>query len=107
MSTEQDFPEPNKRRLNWRLFFAAALAPVVLTILTVLLTPKENEAATVVALVGGGIAGIMCGAMLGRRLGKTSAQTLVRGVLFSMVMGVACIGMCCFGCLASGYQLKL
>jgi hypothetical protein len=107
MSTEQEFPEASKRRLNWLLFFVAALAPVALTILTVLLTPKENEAAAVVGLVGGGIAGIMCGAMLGRRVGKTPEQKLALGVVFSIVMGVACICMSCFGCLASGYPLNL
>lgn len=93
-------------RFNWLLFCGVMLAPPVLTSLTVLLGSKSGDASVAVALFGGAISGIICGVMLGRRLGKTPGLRLLFGLVLALVMIVVCVGMSCFGCLASGFQLN-
>ncbi len=92
-------------KTNWVLFFSVLLAPVLLTILVVLLGAKKGNASPGIAFFGGGVAGIVCGVMLGRQLGKTKPLRIILGILFAFIMIVVCIGMSCFGCLASGFQL--
>ena len=96
--------EPSK--INWLVFFAALFVPTLLTIATILLGANHGDAAPTVAGLGGIASGIVGGAMLGRRIGRTSAMKIALGILFTLVLGAACIGMNCFGCLASGYQLN-
>jgi hypothetical protein len=45
--------------------------------------------------------------MLGLRLGRTPGMRVALSIVFFLVLGAACIGMNCFGCLASGYKLNL
>ena len=79
--------------------------PTLLTIGTILLGAKQGDTAPAMAALGGGISGIVCGTMLGRRFGRTLRLKIVLGIVASLVMGVACVTMNCFGCIASGYKL--
>lgn len=102
-------PEPAPQlphaKINWLIFFAAMFVPTIITIISV--QTKRQDSPPIVALVGGGVSGIICGAMLGRRFGRTRELKIVLGIVFAFVMGAACIGMNCFGCLASGFKLDL
>jgi hypothetical protein len=92
-----------------RLFFSIFLAPPLLTVLIVLLSfgsRDVQDGAALVALFGGGIAGITCGIMLGRRLGKSSATRVGFSLLLGPIMVVVCVGLSFFGCMVSGYQLS-
>jgi len=93
-------------KTNWLIFFSVLLAPVVLTILAVLLGAKAGNASPGIAFFGSGVAGIVCGVMLGRQLGRTAPLRIIFGILFALILFVVCIGMSCFGCLASGFQLR-
>ena len=88
------------------MFFLVLLAPMLLTIVIVLLGASEGDTVPTVAVFGGGISGIVCGAMLGRRFGRTTGLKVVLGIVFALVFSVVCIGMSCFGCLAGGYNLE-
>ena len=94
-------------RINWLIFFVVLFAPLVLTILSVRVASHTSDFAPVVALIGGGVSAIICGILLGRRVGATLAAKVALSVLFVVIMGVVCIGMNCFGCLAGGYNLNL
>lgn len=96
-------PEP--RRINWLVFLIVLLAPAILSCLAGALGSRNGNVAPVIALFGGGIAGIICRVMLGRRLGKAPGTRLWLGILFAIILAVVCIGMSCFGCMAGGYQL--
>jgi uncharacterized membrane protein YfcA len=89
--------------MNGWVFFAVMFAPTLATILLVQTGLKDPP--PVVALFGGGTAGIICGVLLGRRLGRTRERRLLLCFLFALMMGTVCIVMNCFGCLASGYKL--
>ncbi len=93
-------------KTHWLIFFSVLLAPVLLTILTVLLGAKNGGAPAGIATIGGGVAGIICGAMLGRQVGSTRPLRIILGTVFAGILMVVCIGMSCFGCLASGFQLR-
>jgi hypothetical protein len=93
-------------RLNWFIFLVVALAPVFLTIITVQVVSRENEAAVVVASLGSGLSGIICGILLARRLGKTMRHKIALAIGFALLMGIACTAMSCFGCLASGFPVN-
>lgn len=95
-----------RRKMNWLVFFSVFLAPVVLTIATVLFISRKADAAPGVAVIVGGICGIICGGMLGRWLGKSQGTQWLLGLFLAGVFAVVCVLMSCFGCLASGYQLK-
>jgi hypothetical protein len=99
-------PLPTSRKLNLWLFFGVMAAPVILTLLTVRFISQGGDAAPVVALLGGGGAGIGCGAMLGWRLGNTTGARIALGVLFAVIFAVVCVVLCCVGCLAGAYQLN-
>src|SRR6266498_3719159 len=90
--------------VNWLAFFTVLFFPPILTVLVLLLGAKQGGTAPTIAMFGGGISGTICGVMLGRRFGSTGATKIVLGVVFALVMGVACIVMCCFGCVAGGYE---
>jgi len=105
-SEPAQLPSLTPRKINWLVFFAVLLGPVVVTIAAVLLGADGGDATPTIAFLGGGISGIVCGALLGQRLGRTPAMKVALGILFSFVFGAVCIGMCCFGCLASGYKLN-
>jgi hypothetical protein len=94
-------------KLNWPVFFAILFAPVVLTIVAVQVMPASNDASPAVAVIFGAVSGILCGFKLGRRFGKSPESRIGLGILFSLIMVVVCVGMSCFGCLASGYHLDL
>lgn len=94
--------------MNWVVFFAVLLAPPVLTSLVVLCGGTHGKDSGVgMALVGGTAGGIICGGLLSRRIGKTAPAKFILGVVFAAALSVLCIGMSCFGCLASGYRLDL
>ena len=99
-------PQSPPVKINWLIFFSVLLAPVVLTILAVLLGVKNGNVSPGIAFFGGGVAGIVCGAMLGRQLGKTTSMRIILSILFAFIMVLVCIGMSCFGCLASGFRLN-
>ncbi len=94
-------------KTNWLVFFAVLLAPVILSCIAGGLDKPNGGVSPMLALVGGGAAGIVCGVMLGRRLGKTAGRKIFFGIVFSIVMAVVGIGLNCFGCLAGGYQMNL
>jgi len=94
-------------KTRWPIFFCVLLAPVVLTIFAVLLGTKDSDTPSAVTLFAGGVAGVVCGVILGRRLGKTTPMRIILSVLFAVIMIVVCIGMSCFGFLASGFRLNL
>lgn len=98
-------PSQPARRLNWLLFALALFTPTVLTILLTMAGGQKGGAAVGMALVGGGISGVVCGGMLGWRLGSTPQRRITLGILLACVLVVACVGMNCMGCLASGYRL--
>jgi CDP-diglyceride synthetase len=104
-SAEASKTTPALPSINWVVFLVVLLTPALLTILVVLSGGRDSGAAPAIAFLGGGIAGIICGAMLGRRLGRTTPLKIVLGLVFAMVLSVVCIGMSCFGCLASGFHL--
>lgn len=97
-------PPPSPVRVNWLLFFAALFAPTIATILVVQTQLKDPP--PVVALLGGAVSGIICGVLLGRRLGRTRMARVLLSLVFVLVLGAVCVMMNCFGCLATGYQLK-
>ena len=76
-------------------------ASVVLTIVTVQVMPKFSDAPAVVALFFGTASGVLCGIRLGRWLGKSLESRIGLGILLSLIMVVVCVGMSCFGCIAS------
>jgi len=86
---------------------AVLLAPALLTALSVLLFAREGDTAPVIAVFGGGLAGIISGIMLGRHFGKTLPVRIVLSILFALILGVVCITMSCCGCMASGYQFNI
>lgn len=93
-------------KTNWWAFFFALIAPVLLSIFAVLLGANSGNTSPMIAFFGGGAAGVVCGVLLGRQLGRTVVTRFLLGVLFTLIMMVVCIGMSCFGCLASGFQLR-
>jgi hypothetical protein len=97
-------PPATGPKIAWSVFLVVLLAPTLLIIASVQLGANEGGTAPTVAMLGGGISGIVCGTMLGRRFGRTSGLKVVLGIIFSVVLGAACIAMNCFGCLASGYN---
>jgi hypothetical protein len=80
-------------------------APLLLTILAVLLGAKRDNVSPMIALIGGGIAGIVCGVMLGLQGGDTTTSRVFISILMALVMAVVCIGLSCFGCMTAGFQL--
>jgi hypothetical protein len=94
-------------KINWWIFFAILLAPPLLTLLVAFSTNEHAgaDAPPFVAMVGGVLSGIVCGVMLALRLGKTTDTRVLLGILFCVVLGVVCVTLSCFGCLAGGYQL--
>jgi hypothetical protein len=102
-----NLPKPldPSQKINWLIFFSFLLGPVVLTIATVLLISNQGNPAADVAAFGGAVSGIICGGMLGRRVGTSRETKIVLGIVFAVAMTVVCIGMNCFGCLASGYGM--
>src|SRR5262245_19568007 len=99
-------PSVSRPRFRWWIFLAVLLSPTVLTCLSVLFMTRKGDAPPVIALLGGGAAGIACGAMLGGRFGTTAGTKIALGIVFAVILGIACIGMSCFGCLVSGFQLN-
>jgi len=100
-------PSPAKKCWTlWLIFTAVLLSPVIASCLAGALDKQNGDAAPVVALLGGGVGGIVCGAMIGWRMRKSTALRIVWGIVFAAVMVVVCVGMSCFGCLASGYQMS-
>src|SRR5262245_1916554 len=104
-SAETSTPTPARPSINWVVFLVVLPTPALLTILVVLIGGRDSGVAPAIAFLGGGIGGIICGAMLGWRLGRTTPLKIVLGVVFAVVFSVVCIGMSCFGCLASGFHL--
>ena len=100
-------PHAGRPRFNWWMFVAVLLAPTLLTALCVLLFDKKGDTAPVIAVFGGGLAGIISGIMLGRHFGRTLPTKVVSSVLFALILGAACITMSCCGCMLSGYQFNL
>jgi lipopolysaccharide export LptBFGC system permease protein LptF len=92
-------------KIKWWLFLAAMFAPLLLTILAVLLGAKRDNVSPMIALIGGGIAGIVCGVMLGLQGGDTTTSRVFISILMALVMAVVCIGLSCFGCMTAGFQL--
>ncbi|MEO6034670.1 MAG: hypothetical protein ABIQ35_05405 [Verrucomicrobiota bacterium] len=97
---------PKQHKFRWPYFFAVMLAPVLLTILSALLS-KEGSFAVGIALLGGSVSGIVGGAMLGREFGKTRALKITLSIVFAIIMVVVGVGMNCFGCLVSGYKIEM
>jgi hypothetical protein len=98
---------------SWLWFWAALLAPPVLTALAAFLARQSmaqasNEGMSVaVGLLGGGAGGLACGIILGLRLGKTSGARVGLALLLAAIMVPVCIITCFFGCSLAGYQMDL
>ena len=99
-------PPASRPKMNWLIFFAALLIPVIGSCIAGALDSRDGGFAPAIAMIGGGIGGIICGVTLARRFGRDVAGKIILGVIFSGFMAVACIGMSCFGCALSGYQMS-
>jgi hypothetical protein len=93
-------------KVNWLLFWIVFLSPAILTCLTVFFGARTGETAPGVAMAGSVISAAICGALLGCYFGRTSEGRFGLGVMFTAVLGVAILGLSCFGCLALGYIVK-
>ena len=104
-----DPPQPQSpaSKFKWLIFLIALLAPAILTILAVSLGAKQGDTAPTISMLCGTVGGIVCGIILGCRVGKSTPIRVVLSIVFAAIMSVVCIGMSCFGCLASGFQLNL
>ena len=89
------------------VFSIALLAPALLTALAVSLGAKDGDTAPNIAMFGGTAGGIVCGIILGRSVGKTTPIRVLSSIIFVPIMSVVCIGLSCFGCMVSGFQLNL
>ena len=94
-------------RINWLRFWIFLFGPTLATIAVILCGLDSGDTAPTIAFFGGGISAIACGVMLARRIGKTTGAQVGLAILFICVFAVVCIGMNCFGCLASGYKLNI
>lgn len=97
-------PEVPRPKLNWLVLLAQIFIPTIATIIAVQL--RWTNAAPFIALFGGIGSGLVTGIALGLRLGRTTGARVALGFVLSGVLCVACVGMNCFGCMASGYQLN-
>jgi len=106
MSNEA-FPNPPpglpRPKLNWLVLLAQLFIPTIATIIAVQM--HWGDGAAFIALFGGIGSGLIAGIMLGLRIGRTTGTRVTWCCVFTVVIGAACIGMNCFGCLASGYKL--
>jgi hypothetical protein len=95
-------------KINWWIFFTVFLAPPLLTMLVAFLGREQSneQLSPVVAFVGGTAGGIASGVMLALRLGKTCGVRFLLGVVFSIVLAIACVTASSFGCLSVGYRLN-
>lgn len=100
---------PSRYKINWWIFFAALLAPPLLTLLVAFLgSGNSNEQVSpMIAFFGGAAGGIASGIMLALRLGRTTGTRILLGILFSAGFAIVCVTLSCFGCLAGGYRLDL
>jgi hypothetical protein len=99
---------PKPFKIKWWIFFAALLAPPLLTLMAAYLNKGQaNEGVSpVIGIVGGAAGGIICGVLLALRMQKTIAARVVLAVLLSAVLGIVCIMLSFFGCMVGGYVLK-
>lgn len=92
-----------KARFNWVLFISFLVMAPLGSLISA--AAGLRDVPVVVALVGGGVAGIGCGILLGAHLGRTSASRVALGILLTVVFVVVCVTASTFGCLAGGYRL--
>jgi hypothetical protein len=100
-------PQPPASKIKPLVFLIGLLAPAILTILAVSLGAKEGNTAPTIAMLCGTVGGIVCGIILGWQVEKSTPTRIVLSIVFSAIMSVVCIGMSCFGCLASGFHLDI
>lgn len=100
-------PETTRRKMNWLVFFAVLLAPVVLTILAVRFSDAKGKAAENVVGISSIICGIISGTMLGYSVGKTTRSKLELSFLYAMLFAVLDVGMSTIGCCASGGDINI
>jgi hypothetical protein len=95
-------------KLNTLIFFSVFLAPLLLTILAVILGSNDSHSAVsgTIAFFGGCAAGVYCGITLARAMTTTIGNRVALCVAFSIVLSVAIVTMDCVGCMASGYNLN-
>jgi len=100
------FPAPSTSpaKVNLLIFFIAMFAPTILTIIFVQAGQKDFPPG--IAVIGGIVSGMICGIMLGKRFGRTTGTQVGLAVAFVVVLGIACVVMNCFGCLATGYKMN-
>jgi hypothetical protein len=102
-------PAVKQFKINWWIFFAALLAPPLLTLIAAYLNKGQaNEGVSPgIGLFGGAAGGIICGVLLALRTRKTTAAKVALAVLLSVALGIVCIMLSFFGCMVGGYVLKL
>jgi hypothetical protein len=100
---ESETPAP-RRRLRWVYFLVIIFVPTLVTVLAAMSGSKDF--APFAALIGGGASGLAGGILLGRFVGQTDGSRIALAVVFTIVLGVACVTMNCFGCLVGGYKLN-
>ena len=98
---------PPDQRINWLIFFGFFFGPVLLTIIAVRLGPGQGDSAAWIGFLGAAVSGIVCGSMLANRLGQTDGTKIMLGILLVPLMGVVCLVMNCFGCLASAQSFNI
>jgi hypothetical protein len=103
----KDLPPAPGQKISWPFFFVFLFSPVLLTIITVRLNSGQGDSSATVAFWGAVVSGIGCGMMLARRLGETTGARIMLAILLIPLMGVVCLIMNCFGCLASGATLNI
>lgn len=96
-------PAPIQHKVNWLIFFAALLAPPVLTLFAAM--SKSDGAAVACPLIGGGIVGIICGIMLARRVGRTQGSRVLLGFVFTAVFGFLSFALGFVGCMMGGFKM--
>ena len=96
-------PQLPRPRFRWFLFLTQLFIPTIATVIAVQI--KSVDAAPFIAFFGGIGSGLVGGIMLGLWVGRTPGMRAALSVAFSIGLGVAFIGLNCFGCLVSGYAL--
>ena len=94
-------------KIKWPIFFGVLLAPILITALIAFLGKPNEQVSPITGFFGGAAAGIACGIMLALRIGETVGTRIVHGIVLSVVFAVVCITLSCFGCMMSGYNLRL
>lgn len=88
------------KKINWLVFFALLLAPVVFTMLVALF--KSPTATIIWVLCSSPVAGIISGIMLSRMTAGHLGLRIFLALVFMAALSVFCLVSCFFGCAITG-----